>query len=105
MIYNNKDGQILSYNTNGESELAWMDQKVIFDKTPFKAALHILKKRYNVDFIVNTSKFDKYTFTGAFTEQYIEEILENFKISSHIRWRNVKLTNNQSEERRQIEIY
>ena len=79
-----------------------MDQKVIFDKTPFKAALHILKKRYNVDFIVNTSKFDKYTFTGAFTEQYIEEILENFKISSHIRWRNVKLTNNQSEERRQI---
>jgi cysteine desulfurase/selenocysteine lyase len=86
-------------------ELAWMDQKVIFDKTPFKAALHILKKRYNVDFIVNTSKFDKYTFTGAFTEQYIEEILENFKISSHIRWRNVKLTNNQSEERRQIEIY
>lgn len=105
VIYNNKDGQILSYNTNGESELAWMDQKVIFDKTPFKAALHILKKRYNVDFIVNTSKFDKYTFTGAFTEQYIEEILENFKISSHIRWRNVKLTNNQSEERRQIEIY
>ena len=100
-----KDGQGLSYNTNGESELAWMDQKVIFDKTPFKAALHILKKRYNVDFIVNTSKFDKYTFTGAFTEQYIEEILENFKISSHIRWRNVKLTNNQSEERRQIEIY
>ena len=42
VIYNNKDGQILSYNTNGESELAWMDQKVIFDKTPFKAALHIL---------------------------------------------------------------
>ena len=67
VIYNNKDGQILSYNTNGESELAWMDQKIIFDKTPFKAALHILKKRYNVDFIVNTSKFDKYTFTGAFT--------------------------------------
>lgn len=105
VIYNNKDGQILSYHTNGESELAWMDQKVIFDKTPFKAALHILKKRYNVDFIVNTSKFDKYTFTGAFTEQYVEEILENFKISSHIRWRNVKPTNNQNEERRQIEIY
>ena len=62
VIYNNKDGQILSYNTNGESELAWMDQKIIFDKTPFKAALHILKKRYNVDFIVNTSKFDKYTY-------------------------------------------
>lgn len=105
VIYNNKDGQILSYNTNGASELAWMNLKVIFDKTPFKAALHILKKRYNVDFIVNTSKFDKYTFTGAFTEQSVEEILENFKISSHIRWRNVKPANNQSEERRQIEIY
>ena len=32
VIYNNKDGQILSYNTNGESELAWMDQKVILIK-------------------------------------------------------------------------
>lgn len=35
----------------------------------------------------------------------VDNVLENFKISSHIRWRNVKLTNNQSEERRQIEIY
>ncbi|MCD8181985.1 MAG: DUF4974 domain-containing protein [Bacteroides sp.] len=65
----------------------------------------MLKKRYNVEFIVNTSKFDKYTFTGTFTEPYIEDILENFKISSRIRWRNVKHSPNQNTESRQIEIY
>lgn len=105
VIYNNKNGQILSYSTNGESELSWKDKKIIFNKTPFHDALHMLRKCYNVEFIINTSKFDKHTFTGTFTEQYVEEILENFKLSSHIHWRNVKPTNNQSEERRQIEIY
>ena len=105
VIYNNKNEQILSYHTNGESELSWKDKKIIFNKTPFHDALHMLRKRYNVEFIINTPKFDKHTFTGTFTEQYVEEILENFKISSHIHWRNVKPANNQSEERRQIEIY
>ena len=34
VIYNNKDGQILSYNTNGESELAWMDQEAQYMEPP-----------------------------------------------------------------------
>lgn len=105
VIYNNKSGQIQSFNTNGKSELSWIDEKIIFNKTPFNDALHMLKKRYNVEFIIKTAKFDKHTFTGMFTEQNIEDVLENFKISSCIRWHNVKSTINQNKERRQIEIY
>lgn len=103
-IYNKKNEEILLKNTNGESELSWKDMKVIFDRTPLTDALRMLGKRYNVEFIVKTSRYDKYTFTGTFTDQYVEEILENFKISSHIRWRNIE-TKNKNQGKRQIEIY
>lgn len=104
-IYNKKNGEILLKSTNGASELSWKDMKIILDQTPMRDALHMLGKRYNVEFVVNTSKYDKFTFTGKFTEQYVEDILEDFKISSQIRWRNVEPINNLNKERRQIEIY
>ena len=104
-IYNKKNGEILLKSTNGASELSWKDMKIILDQTPMRDALHMLGKRYNVEFVVNTSKYDKFTFTGKFTEQYVEDILEDFKISSQIHWRNVEPINNLNKERRQIEIY
>jgi hypothetical protein len=99
-----KNEEILLKSTNGESELSWKDMKMIFDRTPMRDALRMLGKRYNVDFIVNTSKYDKYTFTGMFTDQYVDEILENFKISSCIRWRVIKAKDN-DQKKRVIEIY
>lgn len=59
--------------------MSWKDMKMIFDRTPMRDALRMLGKRYNVDFIVNTSKYDKYTFTGMFTDQYVDEILKTLK--------------------------
>lgn len=103
-VYNKKSEEIEVKHTTGESELSWKDMKVIFDRTLLKDALHMLEKRYNVDFIVKTTKYDKYTFTGTFTDQYIDEILENFKISSRIRWRNIE-KEDKNHGKRLIEIY
>lgn len=105
VVYNNKNGQVKQYSTDGESELSWIEQKLVFSKTPFEEVLHMLGKRYNVEFIVKTSKFDEYAFTGIFTEPYIEDVLDDFKISSRIRWRDVEPTINKNPEKRQIEIY
>ena len=103
-VYNKKSEEIQVKDTSGEPELSWKDMKVIFEHTTLKDALRMLEKRYNVEFIVKTSKYDKYTFTGTFTDQYVDEILENFKISSHIRWRNVGKENS-NQGKRLIEIY
>lgn len=103
-IYNKKNEEMLLKSTNGASELSWKDMKMIFDRTPMRDALHMLGKRYHVDFRVNTSKYDKYTFTGMFTNQYVDEILENFKISSCIHWRVIKPTEH-DQKKRIIEIY
>jgi Fe2+-dicitrate sensor, membrane component len=104
IVYNKKDGHVLLKHTSGESELSWKDMKVVFNQTPLADALHMLEKRYNVKFIVKTSEYEKYTFTGTFTDQYVEEILENFKISSGVRWRSVK-AENENQRKKQIEIY
>lgn len=103
-VYNKNSEEILVKDTNGESELSWKDKKVVFDHTPLQEALHMLKKRYNVEFRLKTSKYDKYTFTGTFTDQYVDEILDNFKISSHIRWRVIQ-TKEKDQGKRLIEIY
>lgn len=103
-VYNKNSEEIVVKETSGESELSWKDMKVIFKQTSLKDALHMLEKRYNVEFIVKTSRYDKYTFTGTFTDQYVDEILENFKISSRIRWRNIE-KENKNQGRRLIEIY
>lgn len=104
IVYNKKNEQVEIRNTSGEPELAWKNKKVFFDRTLLEDALHMLAKRYNVEFVVKTSKYDRYTFTGAFTDQYVDEILENFRISSQIRWRNVKPAN-EKQGKRKIEIY
>lgn len=103
-VYNKNSEEIVVKETSGESELSWKDMKVIFKQTSLKDALRMLEKRYNVEFIVKTSRYDKYTFTGTFTDQYVDEILENFKISSRIRWRNIE-KENKNQGRRLIEIY
>lgn len=103
-VYNKNSEEIVVKETSGESELSWKDMKVIFKQTSLKDALRMLEKRYNIEFIVKTSRYDKYTFTGTFTDQYVDEILENFKISSRIRWRNIE-KENKNQGRRLIEIY
>lgn len=72
------------------SELAWKDGKIIFDNTSFKDALWLLEKRFNVEFKVKNPEYWKYRFTGTFVKQHLEQILDYFKISSHINWSYIK---------------
>ncbi|MCD8181986.1 MAG: FecR family protein [Bacteroides sp.] len=44
VIYNNKDGRILSYDTYGEAELAWKDNKVIFEKNAIRNSIAYAEK-------------------------------------------------------------
>ena len=69
-----------------------------------KETLHMLEKRFNVEFVVTNKKFYDYSFTGRFTSQRIERIMEYFRISSRIHWRYID-DNNIYEKRQRIELY
>lgn len=104
LIYDTNRMQAQLFATNGESEIAWKDGRIVFLDTPFQQALRMLEKRYNVEFVVSTSRYNKDSFTGSFGSQRIDRILEVFEISSKIRWRYID-EDKAFKEKSRIEIY
>ena len=104
LVYEPEKDKVRLYATSGESETAWKDGKIIFNNTPMKEVLQILGKQFNVEFRVRNKQLETYSFTGTFTTQRLEKIMEYFKLSSQIKWRYIE--NLMIEDKKQvIEIY
>lgn len=104
LVYDSKDSKVQLYATSGESEIAWKEGKIIFRNTPLEEGLRMLEKRYNVEFIIKNNRLKGDSFTGAFTNQRLERILEYFQLSSQIRWRYLD-SPDITDEKSKIEIY
>lgn len=88
-VFNNKSQNAHLYKTTCQSEVSWINGEIVLDDTSLKDVLRILEKRFNVEFEINNLRIDDYAFTGTFTNQRLERILEYFKVSSNIRWRYI----------------
>ncbi len=87
-------------------DIAWKNGQVVLKETPLSDILWILSKRFNVDFVVRNPAFYKYSFTGIFTNQQIERVLEHFKRSSGIHYKiNYHSGPNGEIARTRIELY
>lgn len=104
LIYSLNTSKSIIEKTDGSVETAWKDGKIVFHETSFTDVLRMLSKRYNVDFELKNDTYRKDSFTGTFTKQRIEQIMDVFSISSNIRWR-YKDTDKAEEKRSLIEIY
>ena len=78
-------------------------QKAGMDRT-LEEGLRMLEKRYNVEFIIKNNRLKGDSFTGTFTNQRLERILEYFRLSSQIRWRYLD-SPDMKDEKSKIEIY
>lgn len=104
LVYNVKNCQADIYQTTGEPETSWRDGKIVFRNTPFDEALRMLEKRYHVEFVITNTQYKKDAFTGSFTSQRLERILEVFRMSSGINWRYLS-SEDKMDEKSKIEIY
>lgn len=104
LIYDVNRNRLQLQETSCLSETAWKDGTTIFANTPLQDALHTLEKRFGVRFVVKNKRLFDNRFTGTFTHQRLECILNFFKISSNINWRDVEPAALQ-HERSLIEIY
>lgn len=87
-------------------DVAWKNGQIVLKDTPLSEILWILSKRFNVEFTVKNPAFYKYSFTGVFTNQQIERVLEHFKRSSGIHYKiNYELDKDGEVTRSQIELY
>ena len=82
-----KDWSIRRVNTAGAA--SWKDGRIVFEKTPFAEALRMIENRFNVEFVVKNPKYYEHNFTGMFTDQRLDVILEHFKRSSNMRFKSV----------------
>jgi ferric-dicitrate binding protein FerR (iron transport regulator) len=89
VVFNTSNGNINKFSTEGVSEISWKENKIIFDNTPFSDVIRMLEKRYYVSFIIQNKQFLNGAFTGTFTNQRLDRILEFFKISSNIKWKYI----------------
>ena len=64
----------------------------------------MLEKRFNVTFVLSNDRLRGEAFTGSFSHQRLERILEIFKILSNIKWRYLD-THNIENEKAKVEIY
>ena len=104
LVYHTHGNWMDKFLTDGEVESAWKDGRIVFHNTPFDEALRMLEKRYYVDFVVTNPEYEADSFTGTFTNQRLDRILEIFEISSGVRWRYVPRAD-KNEIKRKIEIY
>ena len=106
LVYDSETDKVHLYKTSGKSELAWKDGEVVLDNTPLEEALWMLEKRYSVKFVIKNEKLKNSSFTGTFTNQRLEKILEYFKVSSKIRWQHINDDKDGSDRKKEIiEIY
>lgn len=104
LVYRPTTGEVKVYKTSCESETAWKEGKIVFNNTSMEDILHTLSKRFNVEFVVKNKNLKEYAFTGSFTTQRLERIMEFFKISSKIHWRYLD-SDEITDEKQRIEIY
>lgn len=104
LVYNSLSSKVKLYKTKGLTETSWKDEKIILANTSFNETIRLLEKRYNVAFRILNNKYMNDSFTGTFTNQRLDLILEVFKRSSGIKWRYVE-PENTFDEKRIIEIY
>lgn len=86
------------------SDISWKEGKIILYKTPLEKALHMLSKRFNVDFVITNPALKENSFTGTFVHQRLDRILEHFRLSSGIKFRYIETTDS-TQEKSKIEIY
>lgn len=103
LVYHPADDKVLLSTVSGETETAWKDGKIIFNDTPMPEILRMLEKRFHVSFVIKNKRLNEYSFTGTFTTQRLERIMDFFKISSKINWHY--LNSPTEDEKQQIEIY
>ena len=71
-------------NRNLIVETSWKDGKIVLDNTSLADALKMIEKRFNVEFLIRNEKLLENRYTGTFTQQSRDVILDYFKRTTDI---------------------
>ena len=86
-LYDKKTYQAAKKETYVPKDIAWRNGQIVLKETPLSDILWTLSKRFNVEFVIKDPALYKQSYTGIFTNQQLERVLEHFKRASGIRYK------------------
>lgn len=75
VLYDKIKGDMVVKWTSNELETAWVSKSLAFRSEPLKTVLARIERKYGVTFKVNNSALLNDSYTGAFDQEEIEEVL------------------------------
>lgn len=83
-IYNLESRKLMRRGTEGSEVAAWKEGKTILNNTSLEDALRAIGNRFNVEFLVRNEALLSNRYTGTFSGQRLEVVLEHFKRTTKI---------------------
>lgn len=87
VVLNPKNKAITVSKANPSTVSAWRMGKIVLENTPFEETLRYIENKFNVQFIVKNPKLYSLSYTGQFTDQRLESVLNHFSKSAKIRFK------------------
>ena len=98
-------GRLTRRQADGAGVTAWKDGKTVLDNTSLEEALRAIGNRFNVEFLVRNESLLDNRYTGTFSGQTLEVVLEHFKRTTNIHFdSDFKGTNSENVSGRQVII-
>lgn len=77
-------GRTVRSTINPATASSWKDGNIVLENTSLEEALRQIGNRFNVEFLVKNEALLSQTYTGTFTGQRLEVVLEHFKRATKI---------------------
>lgn len=99
--YNTTTGCLRSGRVNTSCVTSWREGRILLCNTTLADALETVGNRYNVEFLVKNRALLDNRYTGVFTDQRLEVVLEHFRKTTDIHFDPVSGTDSASVSGRQ----
>jgi len=92
-------------NVNTKIYTSWKDDVWIIESDPLKNIAVILERKFNVSVEIKSGELNKYTFTGTFNKETLEQILDIIKLTAPLNYRINKGVVTITEEQKRKATY
>lgn len=105
--YNTKDKTYKAENVRVKDVIAWRDGVLIFNETPFYEVAAKLGRWFNADIQIKDQSIANHRFTGTFTSESLDQVMELLTLSTPIAYSSSKrkILDNRNFSKQEIKIW
>ena len=105
--YDTKSKTYKAENVRVQDVIAWRDGILIFNEAPFYEVVARLGRWFNADIQIDDQSIENYRFTGTFTSESLDQVMELLTLSTPIAYSSSKrkVLDNKSFSKQEIRIW